>query len=290
MGARESQLVVGKMKLGLDISNHEPGAYDFGLLADREFVICAIKATQGTYKQNEVYWKQLSGALPHMISGAYNYFDPDLKQAGVVKEQFDFFMWYAFMFDIKPQFLVLDVEREYEWVYEKPKKKKQVGQWVQKTLPADVLYSRVADMLSHFKKSGFPYLVYTRVSWIREFCPKLMKLFENEPLWLAQYPDKVVRHNLPLDEEDRWLKSIEAQAKNIDTGGLKHVLLWQFSEHYKCEGMQDDTDLNTVLDERRFYEWAAEIAHEEIPIPVGWWEGLSLEKRVQRLCEAHPEL
>lgn len=272
------------MKLGIDISNHEPGNYDYAALAKRGIIFCAIKATQGNYKKNACYERQLNGALPYMLTGGYNYLDADLRIAGQIKDQYDYFMNYAFHFPFKPQFIVLDIEKETEFVYQKPTKKKQSGTMVSQTMNADVLYNRIADMLGYFKRSGYPYIVYTRISWIKEFCPRLMKLLENEPTWLAQYPDTIVRHNLPEAEDAAWLKGIEARAATVDKGTLKHVLIWQFSDHYKCAGMEDDTDINMILDEHGFDEWIGGIAEQEtVQLEVLTLESLGI--RVKRLEE-----
>ena len=190
---------------------------------------------------------------------------------------------------INPNFHCLDIEREWEWQYKafKPSKKAK-KEWVETRISGSELNARIRRSWDYLKgecaKRGKPYLLYTRHSWMTEYCPQMMEWIKDEPVWLAQYPDDHVRTNMTPQEEAKYFAQVEGWAKTwLNTKGLNNVLLWQFCQYYQTAGYGNPTDLSLVLSLPKLEAWYNATGPVVEPDPIEQLTLASLEKRVARL-------
>jgi GH25 family lysozyme M1 (1,4-beta-N-acetylmuramidase) len=282
------------MLLATDTSKWEDKEYDFPRLFAGGIVANTTKATQGTYYKDPRYLYFLEGAkLAGMDSGAFQFFDPDPDQNPI--GQIHFLMDFIHGFQTKPDYLCLDIEREF---YRRTKilkqKKKEKGTAIVEEIrvSAGDLYARIRQAAEVLEQQGYPVCYYTRISWIDEFCPQLWDWLHTKPLILAQYIDTHSYHNLTTEKESAWLMKVMGMAdtwmeKSVRGVEATNLLMWQFTEHYMGTGMGNDTDLNLILSEKRWHDFLSKSSIITEPVSV---ETPELIEKVNLLWTAHPEL
>lgn len=240
------------MRLAIDVSHWEDAAYDYQVLKRRGIEMVCAKATQGDYYKDDKYaYHTGEGKKAGMLTGAYHFFDPAIAPV----RQIDTFLQYTSTFtDV--DFYCLDVERE--WVSRLVKTaKNKTGTWQQERVSGYSLDKAIFEAYRELKSKGKkPVVIYTRKNWILEYCPLMLKWVKNEPLWLAAYPDDHDRSKMTTEQDADYLNEINKLSLTwLDIGEFTNVILWQFSQYYKCPGMGNITDLNMILDDEKYAEW-----------------------------------
>ena len=268
------------LRKGLDLSHFEDAPYDFNLLRKNGYEFMCTKATQGTHTQDAAMSAHVVGSKDAgLFTGVYHFLEP----TGNSADQIKFFWNWVYPLQNKIDFVCLDFEREWKWVLVKPKKNKP-GVWTKVRQSKETLFYDVTQAAEFIERNiKLPVIYYTRVSWMREFCPGLIQYFKDRPMMLAQYPYTT---DLSMATEETKAEFFEKiQNYKPDHSVLSKVLVWQVSEKYQEAGMNSVTDLDIIYNELEYDKWRGQFQP-----PANWWDNLTTEERVLVLCKAHPEL
>lgn len=247
-----------KLKLAIDTSHHEDKPFDYVKIAESGVILACTKATQGDfYKDDKMVYHLTEAKKARIAAGTYHFHEPGNNPTAQIFYYLDWLKENQVVMG-KPDFHILDVERQWEWQYKSIGKKKAKS-WQQVNVGADELNARIRtswDVLN--AKTAEPKMIYTRKTWLDEYCPKMWDWIKDLPLMLAQYPDSHQRVDMTPEAEKAWLDDMTNRVSLLGQpakGKATNVLIWQFSEYYKGAGYGNPTDLSFVLDEARLRRW-----------------------------------
>jgi hypothetical protein len=131
-----------------------------------------FKSSQGNYCIDSEYFancdKANVGKYPFL---AYHYDDPEQSGASQVKWFMDHNCHKTGL-----KAICLDFERE-----------RNINTGV--VYPKDALTWHVKDTFQQFLSLGLPLVVYSRPSWVTDYCPSLWPWLKDKHLWMATYPE-----------------------------------------------------------------------------------------------------
>lgn len=174
------------MILGIDIS-HWDEVVDFNLLRAMgvEFVI--VKASQGTQADDRFAAHVAEASAAGMIVGSYHWSDPmvdDRLQAAYFVERLQ---------DTPVKFAMVDVEQHWQdW-----------GEWARKAITQIIPPERIeenAKNVLEWVENHYPTILYSRVSFLKEFAPGVLSWCRQWPTNWAQYPYRAGRVELGWEE------------------------------------------------------------------------------------------
>ena len=252
------------MRQAIDVSHYEDKEYNLPLLRSKGIEMLCAKATQGDYLTDDRYKYFIEGSRAvGMFNGGFHFFDPERDPIG----QINYYLNYTSLFS-PVDFNCLDVEREYVWKLVKTAKDK-AGTWQKVIIDGNALDASIHAAWNYLKSRSPKVVMYSRISWIDEFCPQMWKWVRDEPLWLAQYPDDKDRTKMTISEDVAYLAEIERiKGTFFKTGRANNVILMQFCQYYKTAGMGNSTDLNLIFDEAKYDRWAGKVVIPPVTTPV----------------------
>lgn len=166
--------------------------------------------------------------------------------------------------EIKPDFLALDVEQWwaswdlwYAWMFGKLEKHK-----------VPVVSARQINRVTRDFYEACPAelkkLIYTRISFLVQYCKELIPFVAQHDCWLAQWPctgGDLKKRTLTWDElKEKYLPTTKP-AKLVD---MDEVTLWQWTgDRFTLPGTGRRTDVNLWTSERPFELWL----NKDIPSP-----------------------
>jgi len=256
--------------LGVDVSHWQP-VVDWELLAENGVAFAWMKAAQGSYAQDPSLAWHLKGAkTAGLLCGFYHWVDPNNPAADQLEN-----LKHA-VGENEFSFLALDVEQY--WVDWLEWQRREVTRFIpgkQISERAQTLAGLAADWCR------LPVLIYTRASFVTEYAPQMESWLGEWPLWLAHYPYANGRVSLSWQTlKTHYAPSIQAPA--LPRGG-SDWRFWQFSgDKFLLPGCQTALDLDFFHGSRQeLFAWLNQ------PVPP---LTVSLEEKVRRLWEGHPEL
>ncbi len=265
-----------EVTLGVDVSRYNEGV-DWKQLKAAGVEFAIVKVSQGTYGRDKLAQQHLEGAkAAGMVTGVYHWCDPthydgpQLENFAKSTENLEF------------NFAAADVEQY--WADWQEYFDKKVTKFVS---PKRISENGLSMAQGMQKVTGKRTLIYTRATFVLGFAWPMLNWLSGWDLWLAHYPYPKARVSMS------WAELI---ARNLPTlkapdlpDGCKHWKFWQFSgDRFVLPGAGGIAiDLNFFNGSvEQLKSWAGVAPGEDEQAGVD----LSLEEKIGRLWEAHPEL
>jgi GH25 family lysozyme M1 (1,4-beta-N-acetylmuramidase) len=214
--------------IAVDIS-HWSEDVDFAILKLGGVDLCIPKLTQGNYKKDSKFDDFLQDMRTDgMPFGVFHYDDPDIS----VYRQAD---WIKMHMPADARFLALDLEKT------GPKKGIKYN-------PV-TLMAHIISLYNECAKLGKPLILYTRMTYIKDYCPGLWPWLKTKRLWIAAYPElRTWAERLRKGIKLSWAE-LKTRMLRLPTGPTApygiNCMLWQFSgDTFVLPGCKKTMDLN----------------------------------------------
>lgn len=221
------------MILGIDIS-HWQDKVDFPLLKSEGIEFCICKASQGEHYQDPTFARHAEGAHnAGMIVGAYHWADPTQDDWGQIEN-------FLNATDDHPiSFAMVDVEQYWADWSEYPKN-------ITKKIPPQRIEANAKNLLQKIDDE-YPTLLYTRLSFCREYAGGILDWIKFWPTCLAQYPYKKGRVSVSwADFKANHLPKISGPTL---PPGVSEWQFWQFTgDKFLLPGVLNSAGKPSALD------------------------------------------